>query len=396
VGLLTAALVVADEKVREELRGALSSLSVRLVMEQPAAAQWSAFMGRLRRLTPDLLLIDAPQFQDPFVAAAHEIKSLSPGPAVLAVIAEADAEAALKAIRAGANECVMPPFDSSLREALERVCRRRTASAREQPPAGKAIGFLSVKGGCGATTIACHVAMGLRQATAHDVLLADFDLDVGMVGYLMKAQTPYSLLDAVKRHNSPDFRPWGELVWKAQSRLEVLPAPAKPPCKEPLEVSQFREALKFMQSQYGWVVADLGRGFNFLSRALVEELDRLFLVSTPEVPALYQAKQMVQSLVGGGYDLHRLALILNRAPKHREFTSKELRDLLGVRVSWELAELPELEQAFGQGRLVAAESPSGRQLAALAMKIAGVSPVKIQSQYSIFGLKRLLPEWFGA
>lgn len=394
--MLTAALVVAEDKVREELRRILSALSVRLVMEQPAAAEWSLFIGRLRRLTPDLLLIDAPQLQDRFVGAAREIKSLSPAPALIAVVAETDGEAALRAIRAGANECILPPFESSVRQVLERVRRLRAAAEWEQPPAGKAIGFLSVKGGCGATTLACHVAVGLHQTTRHEVLLADFDLDVGMAGYLMKAQTPYSVLDAVKRHNSPDFRYWRELAWKAQPRLDVLPAPAKPPWKESLEAYEFRELLKSMQSQYGWVVADLGRGFNFLSRGLVEELDELFLVSTCDVPALYQAKQMVQSLVRGGYNLHRLGLILNRAPKHRGFTSKELCDLVGVRVLWELPELVELERAFGQGRLVAAESRSGRQLAALTMKIAGAAPVKPQSEYSIFSLKRLLPEWFGA
>jgi pilus assembly protein CpaE len=354
------------------------------------------FIGRLRRLTPDLLVIDGQQFRDPFVGAAHEIKSLSPAPAVIAVVAEADAEAVLKAIRAGANECIMPPFGVSLREALERVCRRQAAAELEQPRAGKAIGFLSVKGGCGATSIACHVAAGLHQATEHQILLADFDVNVGMVGYLMKAQTPYSLLDAVKRYSTPDFHRWSELVWKAESRLEVLPSPTGPPSKETPEVLEFREVLRFMQSQYDWVVADLGRGFNHLSRGLLEELDGLFLVSTAEVPALYRAKQMIQSLADGGYDVRRLVLILNRIPKYREFTSKELRDLLGVPVYWELPELPELQRAFVQGRLAPAESRSARQLTALAAKIAGVRPAKIPPGSSSFGLKRLLPGWFGA
>jgi Flp pilus assembly CpaE family ATPase len=240
------------------------------------------------------------------------------------------------------------------------------------------------------------VAAGLHQATEHQILLADFDVNVGMVGYLMKAQTPYSLLDAIRRHSTPDFHRWSELVWKAEFRLEVLPAPAKPHWKETLEVSQFREVLRFMQSQYDWVIADLGRGFNYLSRGLLEELDGLFLVSTADVPALYRAKQMIQSLVDGGYDLRRLALILNRPPKYRGFTSKELRDLLGLPVFWELPELPELERAFVQGRLAPAESRSARQLTDLAAKIAGVGPVKTPSRNSGFGLRRVLPGWFAA
>lgn len=392
----TAALVAADEKVREELRDCLSRLGVRLVVDQPALLEWSAFMGRLRRLTPDLLVIDSPQFQDPFVGAAHAIKSLSPGPTVIGVIDKPDAEAALKAIRAGANECVMPPFEASLREALDRICRLRAAREREQLPAGKAIGFLSAKGGCGATTVACHVAVGLRQATQHEVLLADLDLDLGMAGFLMKAQTPYSVVDVANRLNSLDFRSWGEMVWKDPPRLDVLPAPATPLHKDLPDPALFRGLLQAMQSQYGWVIADLGRGLSHLTRAVTEELDRLFLVFTPDVPSLYRTKQVVLSLSQNGHSPNRLALILNRVPKHCEFTRKDIEGLLGVRVFWELSERFEHEQAFREGSLVAADSPSCRQLAALTAMIADIKPVELQSQYSIFSLKKLLPERFGA
>ncbi len=389
---LTAALVVADDQVREELRKILSELSVHVVLEQPAAAEWSVFMGRLSRRTPDLLLIDAPQFQDPFVGAAREIKSLPSAPAVFAVVGQTDAEAALKAIRAGAVAGILPPLDSSLRDALQRVGHGRAVPERDRLQSGKAIGFLSAKGGCGATILACQVAAGLRQLTEHEVLLADFDFGVGALGGLMQAQTPYSSLDAIKRHSAPDFYGWGELVWKALSRLDVLPAPDKPFCEELPEAHRFRAALKSMQLEYGWVVMDLGRGLNFPLRALAEDLDRLFLVSTPDTPALYQAKRVVQSLASNGCSLRHLTCLLNRMSKHCPFTPKEIQDLLGVDTCWELAELPELEQAFSRGRLVGVESRSGRRLMTFVSRIAGLKPVEVPSRQSILGLTRLLPE----
>ena len=394
--LLTAALVLADEKLREELRECLPHLPIRRALEQPVVAQWPRFLARLKRATPDLLLIDFRQYQRLFVGAAQAIKSLTPPPAIIVVHDRVDADTILRCIRAGADEFVIPPFLPSLQEALSHVSRRRAQQECHESPAGQVIGFVSAKGGCGATTLACHVAAGIHQATQHEVLLADFDLQVGMVGYLMKAQTPHSTLDAASHANSLDFRAWREMVWHAQPRLDVIPAPDGMCYGWPLEPGPFREVVRSMRAHYGWVVLDLGRGLNFISRGIAEELDRLFVVSSPDVPALFQGKQIVQSLVRGNYNSYRLRFILNRVPKHWEFTNKEVQDLVGLPIYSELAESSEIELAFVQGSLVAADSRSGKRLAALAMQIADVKPVEIRAQYSIFGLKQLLPEWFRA
>lgn len=394
--LLTAALVLADERLREEVRGHLLRLPVRLVVEQPAIAQWPRFLARLRRATPDLLLIDFPQFERLFAGAVQILKSLNPSPAIIVIHDRVDAETILKSVRAGADEFVIPPFGPSLHEALGHVCRRRAEQECHERPSGQVVGFVSAKGGCGATTLACHVATGIRQATQEEVLLADFDLQVGMVGYLMKSQTPHSTLDAAYRASSLDFRSWREMVWHAQPRLDVIPAPDRFCYGAPLGPGPFREVIRSVRAHYGWVVVDLGRGLNFISRGIAEEFDRLFVVSTPDVPALFQSKQVIQSLVQSNYDGHRLRFILNRVPKRWEFTKKEVQDLLGLPVYSQLPEYPELEAAFAQAKLVAAESRSGKRLAALAMQIADVKPVEIRAQYSIFGLKQLLPEWFHA
>lgn len=394
--LLTAALVLADEKLREELKGYLSHLPVRLVLEQPAIPQWIRFLTRLRQTTPDLLLIDSSQFKRLFLGAARILKALNPPPAIIVIHDRADADTILTCVRAGADEFVIPPLGPSLREVVSHICRRRAEQECHDRPSGQVVGFVSAKGGCGATTLACHVALGIRQATQQEVLLADLDLQAGLVDYLMKSQTPHSTPEAAYRASSLDFRSWREMVWHGQPRLDVFPGPDRFCCPQPLDPGSFREVIRSMRADYGWVVVDLGRGLNFCSRAIVEELDRLFVVATTEVPALFQAKQIVRSLVRSNYDGYRLRLILNRVPKYWEFTEKEVQELLGLPVYSELGEQPELEQAFAQGRLVAAESRSGKQMAALAIKIANVKPVEIRGEYSIFGLKQLLPEWFHA
>lgn len=394
--LLTAALVLADDKLREELKGDLPHLPLRLVLEQSAIPHWSRLLARLKQATPDLLLIDFPQFERLFLGAAQVLKALNPPPAIIVIHHRADAQIILKSIRAGADQFVVPPLGPSLREAVNCVCRRRAEQECYDRPSGQVVGFLSAKGGCGATTLACHVALGISQATQQEVLLADFDLQTGLVGYLMKSRTPHSTLEAAYCAESLDFRSWRERVWHSQPRLDVIPGPDRLCYREPLDPGSFREVVRSMRACYGWVVVDLGRGLNFLSRAIVEELDRLFVVCTADVPALFQGRQIVQSLMHSNYDSHRLRLILNRVPKHWEFTKQEVQELFGLPVFSELGELPQVEQAFAQGKLVDAESRPGKQLGALAMQVGDVKPVEIRAQYSIFGLKQLLPDWFHA
>jgi pilus assembly protein CpaE len=251
---------------------------------------------------------------------------------------------------------------------------------------GKVVGFLSSKGGCGATTIACHVAVELQRTTEYEILLADCDVDLGMVGSLMKANTPHSILDAARSVNQLNFSHWKGLVWSAYPRLDVIQAPEKPP---------YQELLRFARSQYQWVIADLGRGLSVLVQALLEDLDELFLVSTGDTPALYQAKEIAGALRQGRSSVLPVHLILNRARRQLGFTSKEIGTLLGMPVYAELAERSELEDAFRRGRLLAAESRGGRGMAALALKIANGDRVAIKAEYPNSSFRRLLPGWLG-
>src|SRR3989442_4340335 len=107
---------------------------------------------------------------------------------------------------AGTNECIFPALEGNLRAALERKSEERSLSRAGVRGKGKTIAFLSAKGGCGATTIACHIAVELgRQATQH-VLLADLDLTAGLIFFLIRSPPPYPELDSVAQlhHLLPD------------------------------------------------------------------------------------------------------------------------------------------------------------------------------------------------
>lgn len=365
-------LVVANQELWNEVQACLRNLPVRVVLQQPALGDSAAFMDQLEQLRLDALLIDLTQLQEPFEQVVRRIKSSASPPMVIALNDTVDPETILGAVRAGANEFLYPPLEAGLNKALERLSAERAREHAASPQRGKTLGFLSAKGGCGATTIACHVAVEMQRITAKDVLLADFDMESGMVGFLMKTKTQYSILDAVKNVHRLDLSYWKALVSNGQAHLEVIPAPPPAAVREPLAPEHFREVLRFLRSAYDWIVTDLGRSLNALSAGMVEDLDETYLVATLDLPSLHQTKEIVQVLLDLGYSRNHLHLILNRMPKRPDFGPAEVQRVLGLPIYETLPnDYPELFEAYAEGTLLPVSSELGKSFAALATKITG-------------------------
>jgi pilus assembly protein CpaE len=228
------------------------------------------------------------------------------------------------------------------------------------------------------------VAVELQRATSQEILLADFDLDSGIVGFLMKATTPYTLLDAVQNIHRLDLSYWKALISNGQANLEVIPAPPAVSLRRAVDPEPFRHVLSFMRSAYDWVVADLGRNLTAVSMNLLEDVDDIFLVATLDLPALHQAKQVIQTLMDCGVTQKRLHLILNRMPKRSDLTPEEVERILGVPVYATLPNnYPELFEAYAHGNLLPSNSELGQQFAKLTQKIAGVQAQKGKTRWAL-------------
>jgi pilus assembly protein CpaE len=183
-----------------------------------------------------------------------------------------------------------------------------------------------------------------------------------------------------------DLNFWRALISNGMPRLEIISAPEASTAPPPEEES-FRQVLRFARSQYDWVLVDLGRSLNFLSMGVLDEVDESFVVTTVDVPALYQAKQILQKLLETGYGRNRLHVILNRTPRRTEVTVGEIEEMLGATV---YAILPddhtELYEAYAGGKLVPPASTLGKHFSRLASKMAGVPAVqsKDKRRFSLF------------
>jgi pilus assembly protein CpaE len=381
---IAAAVIVESEDIRAELRLALEALAIRVVLDVPEIpTHWPSFLERLDRVRPDVILLDVKRLAQPLEEIITQLGSTSSRPAVFALHSVAEPEMILNALRAGASEYLFPPVLEPLKSALGRLAKNRESSRDKLARGGRTIGFLSSKGGCGASTIACHVAMELPRITNGKILLADLDLQAGLIRFLTKAKSEYSVADAVNNLQRLDQSYWRALVSNGIPNLEIITAPSTLTSKQ-LPAAQLKQTIAFMRTQYDWTILDLGRQASSETLTLLDMVDETYLVTTQEVPALHQAKQLIQLLIESGYGRSQLRLILNRLPKRSDVTLEELEKMLGLPIYTTLTnDYQALQEAFTEGRLLDASTHLGRDFARLAGKIAGVELKK--KKFSLFG-----------
>jgi pilus assembly protein CpaE len=378
-------LAIENKQLWDEVQSCLPALPLRPVIEHQDMSTMSSFLERLERLRPEVVLLDVALAKEPLNELIPMIRSKTPDATIVALHTAPDPDAILTAMRAGVNEYIYPPLEGALREALG---RRSTEAGRRQTGGkwgGRAIGFFSSKGGCGATTVVCHLAVELGKQ-GQKVLLADLDLDAGLIGFLTKAKPGYSILDAVNNLHRMDVSYWKALVSNGIPGVEIIAAPAATADKTYPRQEQLRQLFSFLRSCYDFSLIDLGRSLTRVGVAALEEMDEAYLVSTLEVPALHQAKQVLQILMDAGYGRDRLRLILNRVPQRSELAPGEIEKILGLPV---YAVLPnsysELHECYSLGKLLPEKSYLGKQIRELAMRMAGIDEQPKKKRFAFFG-----------
>jgi len=246
---------------------------------------------------------------------------------VVAVSRASDQRALLEMMRAGVREVVSPPFEQRiLREALGRILElldRQTGAIE------RLYTFLPSKAGVGASTIALNTSIALSRIPDTSVLLMDFDLNNGLIGFMLKLTSRYSILDAVEHAHELDQDIWAKLVWP-MGRLDVLPTgPLNPGIR--IDPAQLHPLLAFARRYYKVICVDLSGMMEKYSIELMKESGRIFMVCTPEVPSLHLGAEKLRYF--RGLDLaDRVEILLNRAQARGVLSRAEIERMLGTSV----------------------------------------------------------------
>ncbi len=329
----------------------------------------------LRGVSPQLILLDVEVLGDA-AGVARSIEAHAPGVPVIAAGRSPDSGALLEMMRAGVREFLLAPFEE--RAAAEALARVRQAAERA-PQVGElseeVYAFLPSKPGAGTSTVALHLSAALARTPDTRVLLADFDLNSGMIGFMLKLARPFSVTEAAENAFGMDDNLWSQLV-SSSGALDVLPAGKISPGFR-IEPPQIRSVLDYARRHYRVVCLDLSGNLEKYSVEIMHESKRVFLVCTPELPSLHLAREKLGYL--RAIDLSdRVQVVLNRAGKRDVVTAAEVEKLLGQPICYSFPnDYKGLHAALASGTPVEWNSELGRRfLAAAETILAGPGAAK--------------------
>jgi len=283
----------------------------------------------LRATGPDVVFLSVEMMKTALELAAW-IEGRAPGTQIVAVNRACHPDALIETLRAGIREFVAPPFEL---QAVQQALQRLELILERKPPSIEStdavMAFLPSKAGVGCSTVALNTGMMLAQLPDTKTLLADFDLNCGMVAFMLQLDSQYSITSAVENAHQMDENLWEKLV-TSFGQLDVLPAGKLVPGFR-IEAIQIRYLLEFARRNYKAICLDLSGILEKFSIEILHEAKQIFLVCTPEVPSLHLAREKLRFL--RSLDLgDRVRILLNRAQRHTLIPIAEVEKLLQLPV----------------------------------------------------------------
>ncbi len=369
---LTVALIAADPTLRGEALDCLQQLHIHVASDRRDLTDIEDLLDYTERCRIDVLLLEGRLLPAPLDTLTRRLKLTTSEPAVFLLHREAVAENILEAMQAGAREYLCPPLAAPLAESFARLAAVRAEQmAERQARLGKLYGFLSAKGGAGATTFISHVATEFARRASQPALLADLDFEAGLLRFVLKARSRYSARDAVDNLHRMDANYWSALVTPVADRLDFLAAPEELAERVTPEPRQIARLLRFVRATYRNAFVDFGRWYNAAALDSLPELESLYLIITQDMLVLESAQDFIRKAVARGALTHRIRILLNCVQPRLKPDLGALEQNLGVPVAGVFTDDAEaLYETWSEGRMLTSESVLGRQLIALAGSLA--------------------------
>jgi pilus assembly protein CpaE len=370
--VLTALSIVPNRELASQLSLSLEhTRAFQILAELKQYPSQQTLEMRLRQTKPDVILLDLATDLDVACELIRSVLSLNHPTHVVGLHVRNDSDAILRSLRMGATEFLYAPFDAQIQtEAITRLHRLLQPSPAEDLQPGSMIVFSSVKPGSGASTLAAQTAFALRRITSQRVLLADFDLMGGIIGFYLKLTNTKSLIEALQFSDHSGETPWQSLVATSDG-VDILPAP-ETPYTGSLDAARLHTVLEHARMNYDWIVIDLPVVFQRLSLMTISESDHAFLVSTPELPSLHLARKAVNLLDQLGFPKERFQIMVNRINRRDEIGGSDIEKLFNCSVNSRIPnDYFSLHRAVTLGQPVDGHCELGKAIEGLAGRLSG-------------------------
>ena len=211
--MLRGIIICPDVDLNERLEAILTEIGIvsvtRTLDRYPSGLELLRF---LRAHAPQVVFVST-ESTPKAMEIARDVEKNTPGVQIVAISRFVDPQILLEVMRAGIREFASLPFD---RQALVDALVRIKDAVQARPPAIEAtnqvFSFLPSKAGVGTSTLALNAAVAMSRVPDSSVLLSDFDLNSGMVRFMLKLDSAYCVTDAAEHALEMDESLWPTMV----------------------------------------------------------------------------------------------------------------------------------------------------------------------------------------
>ena len=221
-----------------------------------------------------------------------------------------DPELLVRCMQAGAREFLTYPFSQEIvAEALTRAGVRKPVAPSSSRATGKLLVVMGVKGGAGATMVACNLAVALAQQRDQKTLLVDLDLPMGGAALNLGLAAQFSTIDALESGARMDARFLSQLLVEHSSGVRLLAAPGRF-VQYKLDTSALERIIRIARQEFDNVVLDIGSKLDLMDTIVYREATAFYLVTQPSIPELRNSNRLISQFFAG--PLPKLEIVINR------------------------------------------------------------------------------------
>lgn len=241
----------------------------------------------------------------------------------------------LQAMQSGIRDVVAPDAEvADLRVVLERAAsagaarRHATLTAGSGGSRGRVIPVVSPKGGCGKTTVASNLAVGLAALAPHQTVIVDLDLQFGDIATALQLAPEQGIAQAVAA-KTLDAMALKTFLTPHSTGLYSLCAPQTPAECDVITGEDVGRLVDLLAQAFRYVVIDTAPGLTDHTLAVLDRASDAVMVCAMDVPSIrgmHKELSILRELSLDGMTQH---LVCNFADRHSGLTIKDVEAVVG-------------------------------------------------------------------
>lgn len=293
-------------------------------------------------LQPDIVLMDINMPGVDGITASERISQQSPFTQIIMMSVQGEADYLRRSMLAGAREFLIKPFSSdelvssirrvyqlgaSRRQVMPAMSHSASGAAAAEPVqrhAGKILTVYSAKGGVGCSTVAVNLAIAMQQYSAIKVAIVDTSLQFGDVGVLLNLYASRTIADLAAAVDDIDDEIITDVFISHNSGVKALLAPPRPEVADTVTPALITDVLERLKRLYDVIIVDTSSLLDDIVLNVLDLSDKIIVVTTPEIPAIKDAKLFFEVTEALEYERDRIIFILNKTDKRINIRAEDI------------------------------------------------------------------------